>query len=380
MASKVEASHSWSSEVFMGVFTHLWERNFYSEFAYPMDLDLGPLIKQLKHGKKPDIQPINTFNYTYKKLCLNKCPNGQDVDLLFVIKSAMNNFQRRRAIRATWGEENRFSDISVRRVFLLGTGPNTDDIQRSIDAEDEEFGDIVQSDFMDSYYNNTLKTMSGFRWVVEHCPRARYTVFTDDDMYISTRNILLFLQSPSSYPDVSDDAAQSIVRDGEHRERSLKQQVDLEDYDSPKHEDDGQLSFDLEGRLGEDSLKLFAGFLFHSSPLRHKSSKWYVSLEEYPFNMWPPYITAGAYALSRSALIDLYYGSYYTKYFRFDDIFLALVAQKANVKPMHCPEFHSYWKKGYSKDEYRHVIASHGYDDPDELVRVWNEQKSLGYA
>ena len=30
--------------------------------------------------------------------------------------------------------------------------------------------------------------------------------------------------------------------------------------------------------------------------------------------------------------------------FRFDDIWLGLIARKANVEPFHCPEFHFYPK------------------------------------
>ena len=123
----------------------------------------------------------------------------------------------------------------------------------------------------------------------------------------------------------------------------------------------------------------FPGYVFHSPPQRHRPSKWYVSLNEYPYNLWPPYATAGAYVVSRQALFDLHYGSYYTKYFRFDDIFLALVALKVNINPVHCSGFY-FWKKGYSMLGYRDVIASHGYGNPDELRSVWNEQKSAGYA
>ena len=56
--------------------------------------------------------------------------------------------------------------------------------------------------------------------------------------------------------------------------------------------------------LPED-VELYAGFVFHSAPHRHKPGKFYVSLEEYPFHLWPPYVTAGAYVLSRAALIGM---------------------------------------------------------------------------
>lgn len=64
-------------------------------------------------------------------------------------------------------------------------------------------------------------------------------------------------------------------------------------------------------------VKLFAGYVFSSNPHRHKSSKWYVSLDEYKWHKWPTYVTAGSYILSREALIAMYYTSMYTKHFRY---------------------------------------------------------------
>ena len=75
----------------------------------------------------------------------------------------------------------------------------------------------------------------------------------------------------------------------------------------------------------------------------------------------------------------MYYTSLYTKHFRFDDIFLGLVAKKADIEPFHCEEFHFY-KKDYTKFNYKYLISSHGYGNPAELLNVWNEQKALGNA
>jgi beta-1,3-galactosyltransferase / beta-1,3-N-acetylglucosaminyltransferase len=62
--------------------------------------------------------------------------------------------------------------------------------------------------------------------------------------------------------------------------------------------------------------KLYAGFVFNSAPHRHKSSKWYVPLDEYKYDMWPTYVTAGVFVLSREALLEMYCASLYTKHFR----------------------------------------------------------------
>lgn len=104
-----------------------------------------------------------------------------------------------------------------------------------------------------------------------------------------------------------------------------------------------------------------------------------MSLNDWPYHMWPPYVSGGAYILSRAALQDMYYASFYTKRFKFDDIYVGILAYKTKIEPFHCEDF-CFYKKPYGKREYRYVIGSHGYGDPNEMVAMWNEQKSLGNA
>jgi len=89
----------------------------------------------------------------------------------------------------------------------------------------------LKGSFIDTYYNNTLKTMMGLRWAAEACPKvwknehsnawcrgtfkrkalieffpkARFYAFIDDDYYVSTRNILRFLRNPVNYPRYLED-------------------------------------------------------------------------------------------------------------------------------------------------------------------------------
>lgn len=66
--------------------------------------------------------------------------------------------------------------------------------------------------------------------------------------------------------------------------------------------------------------------------------------------------------------------------FSFDDIYLALVALKANIKPLHEEEFH-FQKAFYNEPHsYRYVISSHGYGNPEELVKVWSQVRAAGHA
>jgi hypothetical protein len=383
---------------YFGVFTHIFELDFYMNFSYPLEGNIQKYVLQLRNMEVPDIAPINVYNYTfissYNKKCSESDYSGK-LRLVYIVKSAINNFDRRLAIRSSWGFEKRFSDVPIRTVFLLGIEPEDVDLQMNVEKEQQKYGDIVQADFIDSYFNNTIKTMMGFKWAVAFCPNSRFYMFSDDDMYISTKNVLRFIRNPTQYPEYLETPVIALRQvktpyaDSEINGQNIPQQVlsTRREKTLSKFENSALISVQSGGlKLQQfldfelpDDVRLFAGYVFVSAPHRHRSSKWYIPLSEYPYHMWPPYVTAGAYVLSREALFDMYYASFYTQHFRFDDIYLGLVAKKAKIEPYHCTQFH-YYKKEYNVFSYRHVVASHGYGEPHELLKVWNEQKSAGNA
>lgn len=65
--------------------------------------------------------------------------------------------------------------------------------------------------------------------------------------------------------------------------------------------------------------------------------------------------------------------------FRFDDIFLGMAARKGNLRVFHHPEFH-FNRPPYTVQGYQYTIASHGFSDPDEMHKIWEEQRSVGSA
>lgn len=329
----------------MGVFTHFSELDFDSTFQYPYVGDVKDYVKQLRKGVTPKIAPINDHNYRLLANASQKCGVGEAIRLVNIVKSAAANLDRRQVIRNSWGHEHRFSDVPIKTVFVVGMVDDADTLI-TILHERDLYQDIVHVDFADTYFNNTIKTISALKWAVTFCPDANYYLFSDDDMYVSTKNVLRFVRNPVNYPRYLENSELN---------------VDIYHIDLPSN------------------VIFYAGYVFNSSPLRHKMSKWYVSLEEYPYDMWPPYATAGCYILSREALHLMYYTSLYTKLFRFDDIFLGLVAMKAGIEIFHSNEFYMY-RKPYSLDDYRNVIALHGFDKPHVLQKFWNEQKAAGNA
>lgn len=338
----------------LGVFTHLFEKNFYTDFNYPYEGDVYAIVQQLKNNVTPNVPPINSYNYKFIKDCKEKCKNVEKIRLVYLVKTTPNSFRRREAIRKSWGFEKRFSDVEIKKVFLLGITANLN-IQHLIDIEHEKNNDIVQADFEDSYFNNTIKIMIGFKWAMKFCQKSKFYMFVDEDYYVSTKNVLRFTRNPTNYPKYLQEPLYSM------KNVLLRKTKQLEDFELP------------------EDVRLYSGFVFVSSPHRHYFSKWYVTLEQYPYHMWPPYVTAGAIIISKASLIDMFYASFYTKHFKFDDIYVSLLALKTNIEPYHCNEFY-FHKKPYNPKDYMYTIASHGFDDPNELVQVWTEQKSLGNA
>lgn len=359
---------------YMGAFTHMRERPFSAaDFEWPLHGDVQLLADRKRHGERThaagaDEQPINVYNHTFLRPCAQKCRTGDggllSVRLVFVVKSALRNFGRRQAIRNSWGFERRLSDVLVRTVFVLGT-PAAEEkepqaLQHMLDVEAEQYGDLVQADFGDSYFNNTIKTMTGFRWAMQHCSRSQFYMFVDDDYYVSTKNVLRFVRNPVNYPEYLEEAdetlrklarrlsqsdqpanetalreAQSVLAANEAassmtNRRYVKQiQRVVEEGRSRRAREEKERAEKnlrpaaavatqrklMEFELAENA-RLFSGFVFSSAPHRHRTSKWYVSLDEYPWHLWPPYVTAGAFILSREAFVQMYYVSMFTKHFR----------------------------------------------------------------
>lgn len=149
--------------------------------------------------------------------------------------------------------------------------------------------------------------MNGIRWCKENCIRSKYYLFVDDDFYVSVKNILAFLRNPVNYPEYLENYNEELRKLNQRRLQHVKINNSVEMVTR------NLLNLNME--LPPD-VKLFAGFVFNSAPHRHKSSKWYVPLEEYKYDQWPTYVTAGAFLLSREALQEMYYVSLYTKLFR----------------------------------------------------------------
>ena len=108
-------------------------------------------------------------------------------------------------------------------------------------------------------------------------------------------------------------------------------------------------------------------------PARDRLGKWFVSIEEYPYNRYPPFINAGAYVISIKTLRALYIASQFVKPFRIDDVYLGILAKECGIE-LH----HSEWFSMENKDDLNYTIASEL--STKDLEKIWLRQKAYGHT
>lgn len=102
-------------------------------------------------------------------------------------------------IRKTWGSEKVVLDQLVETVFIMGLpGGNDAEQLEALREENEQHHDIIQSNFLDSYHNLTIKTMVMLEWLAQHCASASFVLKIDSDMLLHVHNLVKLLLDPST--------------------------------------------------------------------------------------------------------------------------------------------------------------------------------------
>lgn len=151
---------------------------------------------------------ISPHDFKYVRNPHEFCTDVDQVDLLVMIASASWQFDRRKIIRETWATQTGngkagfkvLCEISymktmrlhlnklwnhrqnLKYLFFIGNDGKPDN-HRKLDQEFEEYGDIVEEDFQENYYNLTLKTIGQLKWATHYCPNMKYGLHIDDDVF-----------------------------------------------------------------------------------------------------------------------------------------------------------------------------------------------------
>ncbi|XP_036452124.1 lactosylceramide 1,3-N-acetyl-beta-D-glucosaminyltransferase B [Colossoma macropomum] len=263
---------------------------------------------------REEAQKFSNHRYliNHERKCVDK-----DVLLLLFVKSSPQNFEMRRAIRSTWGNEayiEKTLGVTVKVVFALGLPPQPlqrKKLQRELFQEDEKYHDLVQQDFLDTFHNLTIKLLLQLGWTHAYCPHARFLMSADDDIFVHLPNLIHYLQE--------------VDRAG------------VKDF--------------WVGKVHQGS-----------PPIRSKDSKYYVSEEMYPWLMYPDYTPGSGYVLSKDVASKVYQASLTLNASLYiDDVFMGICANAIGVLPQEHVFFSGEGRAPYHRCIYKQMMTSHGH-------------------
>ncbi|NXL63760.1 B3GL1 acetylgalactosaminyltransferase, partial [Chordeiles acutipennis] len=272
-----------------------------------------------------EYEPVYKQRYLFTLRERSKC---EDINpfLVILVSSRPKDAKARQAIRITWGSQSFWWGHRVLTLFLLGQDTPREANAAALSVEDESilYGDIIRQDFLDTYDNLTLKTIMAFRWVSEFCPKARFLMKTDADVFINTGNLVKFLLKLNS------------------------------------------------------SENVFTGYpLIDNFACRGFYKKTYIPYHEYPFKLYPPYCSGMGYILDGKLALRIYELMSHIKPIKFEDVYVGICLNllKVNISiPEDKQQFFLY-KINFDICKYRHLIAVHGMTS-SEIIRFWQDLSS----
>ncbi|XP_029545500.1 beta-1,3-galactosyltransferase 2 [Salmo trutta] len=255
----------------------------------------------------------------------DKC-NTQTPFLVLIVPVAPGNLAARDAIRRTWGNETLVQGKKVQTLFMLGLpgGPNAQELQEKVNQESQVHHDLLQSNFLDSYLNLTIKTMVIMDWLATHCTNATYAMKIDSDMFLNVENLMTMLLRP----------------------------------DVPK-------------------MNYLTGMLMWDRPvIRNPNSKWYVPVEMLADNRYPTYTLGMGYVFSNDLPVRFVEVSKDIKLFNIEDAYVGACMKKLGLSPTNSPDpwqWKAYLGK-YNRCEFSKVIT-YILSRSSQIVDYWMDLK-----
>ncbi|CAH2324496.1 UDP- c:betaGal beta-1,3-N-acetylglucosaminyltransferase 9 [Pelobates cultripes] len=251
--------------------------------------DVKPTVPPVKTQSPFDFQQyLSSKDHRNFSLLINqpnKCtkPSGESF-LLIAVKSIVEDFDRRESVRKTWGKEGLVNGVRVRRVFLLGIPKNKTTVslwESLMQQESHYYKDILLWDFLDTFFNLTLKEIHFLSWAEMFCNDVKFIFKGDADVFVNVENLIHFLQNQNASED------------------------------------------------------LFVGDIInHAKPIRSKKSKYYIPETMYGLGIYPAYAGGGGFLMSGVTMTKLAEACKEVELFPIDDVFLGMCLQRINLKPV----------------------------------------------
>lgn len=210
-----------------------------------------------------------------------RCQCG--IELLILVKSSINHFDRRDAIRKRW----RLIDPGAVMVNFLVGKDDHDEISDDLLQEANQHQDMIVGDFHDTYRNLTAKSTLALQWSNDSCKNFESLLLVDDDIQLQLQLIL--------------DALRARKKTGE----TLR---------------------DLE--------KVHCLHQYQPKPRALRSGKWAVSEEQYDHPIYPAACTGPAILMSNRAVKILGDTAEVTNsHFPIDDVYISgILREKSGLE------------------------------------------------
>ncbi|KAK7137176.1 hypothetical protein R3I93_017295 [Phoxinus phoxinus] len=264
-------------------------------------------------------------NYHYILDEPDKCSQW-DPFLVLMVPVAPHQLEARNAIRSTWGNESTVQGKAVMTLFLVGLtgGSDSEKAQQQLEEESRQHRDLVQSNFVDSYFNLTIKTMVIMDWLATRCPQANFSMKVDSDMYLNMDNLMTLLLAPNT----------------------------------PRQ-------------------NYITGMVMWDRPvIRDKNSKWYVSEELYSEPKYPTYLLGMGYVFSNDLPEKIVEASKEVMAFNIEDAYVGACVKLVGISPSSPPDpsqFRAYLGQ-YNREDFLRVITTI-LGSPQQLIDIWKDVK-----
>ncbi|XP_037636281.1 N-acetyllactosaminide beta-1,3-N-acetylglucosaminyltransferase 2 [Sebastes umbrosus] len=250
--------------------------------------------------------------------------------LLLAIKSTELNFKNRHAIRQTWGRAGWVAGGGyVRRVFLLAKA-NTEMLPMGmsdfLQMESEHYGDILQWDFSDTFFNLTLKDVLFWSWFSRSCNRTLFVLKGDDDVFVNTPKLITYLRDQLEKPQAHETIKDFMVGD----------------------------------------------VIVSAKPSRAKESKYFIP-ESFYKGHYPVYAGGGGVVYSGLLIKRLHHVSKRVNLFPIDDVYVGMCMVRLNANLVHHPAFLTFDFPKKKKEElcsYHKILLVHKRS-PEQVVKLW---------
>ena len=291
-------------------------------FDYKRNITKSPKPDCPTAGNNPPNKKIKRHNTVMCRL------QPRRPDLIVLVKSKADHFVNRQAIRETWGDGTHLLPKYYYRTFFVVGSSRDDLIAEFVHKEFEHHNDIVHVDYIESYFQNTIKTMNAIHWVIHNHETVKHVAIIDDDFYLNPTLLMALVTEKS------------------------------------------------------DMDKLYLGNEGNTAPGRSKEDKWSISHNEYQYDRFPPFVTGGLVLFTMETLKDFQIAANYVKGFRFDDVYLGMLADKLAITPVYItssiqnlcdPWWMFIFYRPAKFPVFEQMLASHCFSNPDNLKSMWEK-------